>query len=183
MRDYTVHVTMYARSHDEARVVSAQFQLPLPRGEDMPRLLDALADGMRSVNAWAEDNDIIIGHVKGYVSWGEGAVMVSTTGGAVQVKGSEISPEPPCTADVGIASIVFGTQLHEAEERMERFVTALLGRMECGFSLVHAEHHHDHGDGAEEPCEEHGHRHEHDHHGHGDACSCGEHGHHHASLT
>jgi hypothetical protein len=166
---------MNARTHDEARVVSAQFQLPLSSGGDMSRLLELLTGGMRAINHWAEANDVIIGHVKGYVSWGEEAVMVSTTGEEVQVKGSQAYPGESFTADVGIASIVFGVGLDELEEIIELFVGDILKSFEFAFTIAHASEHHHHEHGEECGCGEH----EHHHHEHGGECGCGEHEHHH----
>jgi hypothetical protein len=173
MSEKPVHVKIGARMHEEAAVVSARFQLPLKTRGGLSALMDSLTAGMRQLNAWAEENGVIIGHVKGYIGWGQEAVMLSTTGGDVQVKGSTSLPEPPCTAEVGVAAIVFGVAPDAVEERMEQFIGAALEGLGFPAAVEHEEEHaHEHG---EDCCCEHDHHHD---HGHGEDC-CGEHAHHH----
>ena len=122
-----IHVDVSARLHDEARVVSANFEMELTADGSADQLIAAMVAGMEETNRWAEKNDVFIGHVKGYVTWGEDkAVMISTVGAAVEVKGSEDRPQPPCTVKVGTANIVFGIDLHEVEERVMAFVSELV---------------------------------------------------------
>jgi len=173
MDEQPVHIQIGARTHEKAAVVSARFHLPLKTRDVLPALMDSLTAGMRQLNAWAEENGVIIGHIKGYLGWGQEAVMLSTTGGDVQVKGSTSLPEPPCTAEVGLAAIVFGIAPDAMEERMEQFIMAALKALGYPAVFEHEEEHdHEHG---EDCCG--GHAHHHDH-GHGEDC-CGDHAHHH----
>ncbi len=185
-----INVKIAARLHDEARVVSADFELPLSSGDDYKKLLDAMVSGMEKTNAWAKENDVFIGHVKGFITWGEDeAVMLSTVGEDVQVKGSESVPKAPCSVKVGSANIVFGIDLHEVEERVEDFARDILAAFgeqgdychehdddcECGCHDHDHEHHHHH-----DHEHEHHHHHDHDHeHEHDEDCECGCHEHHH----
>ena len=198
-----IHVDVNARLHDEARVVSANFDLELKKPGDAEKLISCMVAGMEETNRWAERNNVFIGHVKGFVTWGEDkAVMISTVGEDVQVKGSEERPEPPCTVKVGTTNIVFGIDLHEVEERVEEFVKEVVGQFdenaeiccehddgcECGchdhdhdheHEHEHHHHHHEHDDGCECGCHEHEHEHHHHHHEHDDGCGCGCHDHEH----
>lgn len=184
-----INVKIAARLHDEARVVSADFELPLSSGDDYKKLLDAMVSGMEKTNAWAKENDVFIGHVKGFITWGEDeAVMLSTVGEDVQVKGSESVPKAPCSVKVGSANIVFGIDLHEVEERVEDFARDILAAFgeqgdychehdedcECGCHDHDHEHHHHHDHDHEHHHHEHDHEHEHD-----EDCECGCHEHYH----
>ena len=188
-----IHVDVSARLHDEARVVSANFEMEL--SSDADKLIAAMVSGMEETNRWAEKNDVFIGHVKGFVTWDEDkAVMISTVGEAVEVKGSEDRPQPPCTVKVGTANIVFGIDLHQVEERVMDFVSQLMAQFgelpefhcqheddcECGCH-GHEHHHHEHGDDCDCGCHDHEH-HEHEHghhHDHDEHCDCGCHDHEH----
>lgn len=182
-----INVDVNARLHDEARVVSANFDLTLVHPGDGEKLVAAMVSGMEETNRWAQQNDVFIGHVKGFVTWGEDkAVMLSTVGAAVEVKGSEERPEAPCAVKVGSANIVFGAELHAVEERVMAFVTGVLAGFgeQPGFSCEHDEdcqcgchdhEHHHHDDDCECGC----HDHEHHHHHHDEDCQCGCHDHDH----
>jgi hypothetical protein len=152
-----IEIVMNSKLHDEARVVSAKFAIRLIKAGDLSRLLDTLTSGMASINEWAFDNDVIIGHVKGFVTCGTESVMISTTGDDVQTKGSLNMPEPPCDIEVGLASIVFGIELREVEKQLEGFISKLLDHFNIGHTMIH--------EGA---------------HVHDESCGCGEHHHHHA---
>ena len=82
-----IEIVMNSKLHDEARVVSAKFAIQLLTAGDLDKLLDTLTRGMESINEWAFDNDVIIGHVKGFVTCLAESVMISTTGDGVQNKG------------------------------------------------------------------------------------------------
>jgi hypothetical protein len=155
-----IKLEMRGRTHDEARVVSAQFKVEA----DYEELRSALEKAMEAECAWAEANDVIIGHLKAYIKRGDDAVMLSTTGYGVQTKGA---PGEGAELDVGIDSITYGSTLSVAEQRLEAIARGLLaGRdievnWDCGDeNCTDPNHHHHHHD------------HEH-HHEHGEACSCG----------
>lgn len=160
---------MRGRTHDEARVVSAQFKVEA----EFEALRDALVKAMEAECEWAEANDVIIGHLKAYIKRGDEAVMLSTTGYGVQIKGE---PGEGAELDVGIDSITYGSTLGVAEQRLEALARGVLvGReievnWDCGdpecTDPSHHHHHHDHDEHCS--CEhEHGHDHEHE------ECSCG----------
>ena len=162
---------MRGRTHDEARVVSAQFKVEA----EFEQMRDALVKAMEAECEWAEANDVIIGHLKAYIKRGDEAVMLSTTGYGVQVKGE---PGEGSELDVGIDSITYGSTLGVAEQRLEALARGVLaGRdievnWDCGdpdcTDPSHHHHHHDH----DEHCDC---GHEHEHH---EECSCGhDHGH------
>ena len=183
-----IEVEASATLHEEARVVSGSFELELRQPGDAEKLIAAMKAGMEKTNAWAAENDVFIGHVKGFVTWGENdeAVMLSTVGEDVQIKGSETRPVPPCTVKVGTANIVFGIDLHEVEERVEAYCGEVLAAFgeDCDFDCEHDDdcecgcHDHDHEDGEHH----HHHHHEHEdgeHHHHHHEHESGEHHHHH----
>ncbi len=188
-----IQIDISARLHDEARVVSANFDIELTDAAAADTLIAAMVSGMEETNLWADKHDVFIGHVKGFVTWDEDkAVMISTVGAAVEVKGSEDRPQPPCTVKVGTANIVFGIDLHEVELRVMAFVSGVLAKFgevaefhckheddcECGCHDHEHEHHHHHDGDCECGC--HDHEHEHHHHHDGDCeCGCHDHEHHH----
>jgi hypothetical protein len=101
---------------------------------------------MSKVNAWADANDLIVGHLKGFAEPCGGSVTLSTTGGAVSEAGA-------FTIDVGVTGILFGAELAEVEDKIGLLAVNALTAL--GVSNAHVE-----------KCgEEHGHEHEH-HHGH-----------------
>ena len=174
-----VNVEINARLHEEARVASAK--LCLQPSLSLAALRDQIGEQLRISVRWAEELDAMIGHIKAYLTWGgEEAIMLSTTGGPVEVKGSALPETCPETAEVGITAIVFGPELERMEDRLEGMAAAIAGQNGEWCSFVHTceHHHHDHDHGHEHEdcgCHEHGHhRHEHDHeHEH---CSCHAHG-------
>ena len=143
-----IKLEMRGRTHDEARVISAQFTVE----EDFETLRDALVAAMDAECGWAEENDVIIGHLKAYIRRGDDAVMLSTTGYGVQVKGT---PGEGAELEVGIDSISYGSTLSVAEQRLEALARGLLaGRdvevnWDCGDENCtdphHHHHHHSHG--------------------------------------
>ena len=155
----TVHIN--ARDHEEAHVASAKFTLP---AADLSRAEAEVARQLAVTVRWAEEKDILIGHAKAYLSWGgEEARMLSTTGGEVEIKGSEL-PGVAADAEVGVTVIVFGGELEEAEDRLEGLSAAVVGQFGDWCVYDHEcehHHHHDHDHGHD-----HGHEHEHDHHEH-----------------
>jgi hypothetical protein len=152
-----IEIVMNSKLHDEARVVSAQFGIQLVEVCDMRKLLDTLTGGMESINAWAYENDIIIGHVKAFATCDGESVMVSTTGDDVQTKGSQNMPTPPCDVNVGLAAIVFGAELREVEKQLEGLISKLLDGFDIEYLVIH--------EGA---------------HVHDDSCGCGDQHHHHS---
>lgn len=158
-----IEIVMNSKLHDKARVVSAQLILCLEQKDDMNKLLETIVDGMRDMNKWASENDVIIGHVKGYVTFGQEAVMVSTTGDDIQTKGSQNMPELPCNVTIGLAAIVFGTELRETEKQLLRLITRITAHFGYEPTIIHeGEHVHDDNCG----CGAHHHHHEHsDEHG------------------
>jgi hypothetical protein len=171
MRKENIEIVMNSKLHDEARVVSAKFAIRLLKTGDLSRLLDTLTRGMESINEWAFDNDVIIGHVKGFVTCGKESVMISTTGDDVQTKGSQNMPETPCDIEVGLASIVFGIELREVEKQLEGLISKLLDHFGIGHTMIHESAHvHDDSCG----CGDHHHHHLHDGHNHE---GCNEHYH------
>ncbi len=157
---------MRGRTHDEARVVSAQFKVEA----DFESVRDALVKAMEAECEWAEANDVIIGHLKAYIKRGDEAVMLSTTGYGVQVKGE---PGEGAELDVGIDSITYGSTLGVAEQRLEAIARGVLaGRdievnWDCGDPECTDPSHHHHDHGGECSC-----GHDHEHHDHGEF-SCG----------
>lgn len=171
MNKSPIEIIMNSKLHDEARVVSAQFVVWLQNSGDMQRLLDTLTGRMACVNAWAKENDVIIGHVKGYVTCGEETVMVSTTGDEVQTKGSRNMPEPPCEVNIGLAAIVFGIELREVEKQLEGLISNLLIDFSAEYTVIHEGAHvhddscgcSDHHDHTHEHIHSHDHPHDHEH--------------------
>ena len=173
-----ITVNINARDHEEAHVASAKFTLPeasLPLAE--AEVTKQLAVTVR----WAEEKDVLIGHVKAYLSWGtEDARMLSTTGGAVESKGSEL-PEGKRSVEIGVTAIVFGGELEDAEDRLEGMAAAIVGQFgdwcvydhECEHHHHDHEHHHDHDHEHEhEHHHDHDHGHAHEHHEHGEDDRC-----------
>jgi len=171
-----VRVEINARIHEEARVASAKLSLKPTGG--LAALRDQVGEQLRISVRWAEEQDILIGHIKAYLQWGgEDALMLSTTGGAVEVKGSALPDTVPESAEVGITAIVFGPELEAVEDRLEGMATAIAGQNGEWCTYVHEcehhHHHHDHDHEHDENCSCHEHDHDHDHEHHH------EHGHHH----
>ena len=169
----TVHI--HANDHEEAHVASAKFRMPAVL---LPALEAAVKEQLRITVRWAEEKDMLIGHAKAYLTWGgEEARMLSTTGAAVECKGSEL-PEGTHDAEVGVTIIVFGAELEDAEDRLEGLSAAVIGQFGDWCVYEHScEHHHDH-DHAHDHHHHHDHddddEHEHEHH---------HHGHHHGEET
>ena len=158
----TVHIN--ARDHEEAHVASAKFDL---KNISLAALEAQVKDQLAVTVRWAEEMDILIGHAKAYLSWGTSeARMLSTTGGEVEIKGSEL-PTEALDAEVGITVIVFGGELEDAEDRLEGMSAAVVGQFGewCVYDHECEHHHHGHE-------HDHEHEHDHDHHAH-------EHDHHH----
>ena len=149
----TVHIN--ARDHEGAHVASAKFALP---GADLRRLEEEIARQLAVTVRWAEEKGMLIGHAKAYLSWGgEEARMLSTTGGEVETKGSEL-PAGAFNAEVGVTVIAFGAELEDAEDRLEGIAAAVVGQFGDWCVYDHeCEHHHDH---------DHDHEHDHEHHHH-----------------
>jgi len=159
----TVHIN--ARDHEEAHVASAKFILP---AADLAQAEREVARQLAVTVRWAEEKDMLIGHAKAYLSWGgEEARMLSTTGGEVEAKGSEL-PAFAADAEVGVTVIVFGGELEDAEDRLEGMSAAIVGQFGDWCVYDHeCEHHHDH-----DHEHEHSHEHHHDHHEHGEDEHC-----------
>lgn len=135
---------MRGRTHDGARVVSAQFAVDA----DLDGMRDSLKKAMETECGWAEENDVIIGHLKAYIKRGDSAIMLSTTGYGVQIKGE---PGEGSTLEIGIDSITYGSSLEEAEDRLENLAKDLLSGYElrvnwdCGdANCSNPGHHHSH---------------------------------------
>ncbi len=145
----TVHID--AHDHEEAHVASAKFTLPgAVAAQAEAELKKQLAVTVR----WAQELDLLIGHAKAYLSWGDGeARMLSTTGFEVEAKGSEL-PQGFRDVELGVTVIVFGGELEDAEDRLEGLSAAIAGQFGEWCVFEHeCEHEHQH----------HGHGHEHDH--------------------
>ena len=173
-----------ARIHEEARVASVQLCLKPVLG--LAALRDQIGEQLRISVLWAEEQDALIGHIKAYLRWGgEDALMLSTTGGAVEVKGSPLPATEPEIAEVGITAIVFGPELEAVEDRLEGMAAAIVGQNGEWCTYVHeCEHHHhdhdhEHEHGEDCSCHEHEHHHEHHDHDHHDHEDCACHGHRH----
>jgi hypothetical protein len=170
-----IKTTINARLHEEARVASAKLALKPLHG--LAALRDQIAEQLRISVLWADEQEAMIGHVKAYLQWGEGeALMLSTTGGAVEVKGSALPAEEPETAEVGITAIVFGPELEAVEDRLEGMAAAIAGQNGewCTYDHECEHHHHDHEHGEDCGCHDHDHDHDHDEH-----CDCHDHDHEH----
>ncbi len=171
-----IKTTINARLHEEARVASAKLALKPLHG--LAALRDQIAEQLRISVLWADEQEAMIGHIKAYLQWGEGeALMLSTTGGAVEVKGSALPGAEPENAEVGITAIVFGPELEAVEDRLEGMAAAIAGQNGEWCTYDHeCEHHHHHDHGEECDCRDHD-------HDHGEHCDCHDHdhghGHHH----
>lgn len=150
-----ITVSIHANDHEEAHVASAKFSVP---AADAAALEAEVRKQLAVTVRWADENDILIGHAKAYLNWGTAeARMLSTTGGDVEAKGSEL-PAGIKDIEVGITIIVFGGELEDAEDRLEGLSAAIIGRFDDWCVYEHTcEHHHDHS---------HEHHHDHDHHSH-----------------
>ena len=171
-----IRVEINARLHEEARVASAKFSLKTAAG--LAALRDQIKEQLRISVLWADEQEAMIGHIKAYLQWGtEDALMLSTTGGAVEVKGSALPSAEPELAEVGITGIVFGVELETLEDRLEGMAAAIAGQNGQWCVYVHEceHHHHEHDHGEECDC----HDHEHHDHEYDENCSCHEHEHHH----
>jgi hypothetical protein len=154
----SVKIRVTAKIHEDARVIATQFKLSIQNSNDMSRLVDAIAGGMRTMVEWADAKDVIIGHVKSYISWDDEAIMLSTTGAEVQVKGAQTLPEGMTTADVGIAAIVFSTDLKEASRSVSRLVKNVLAAFGKAAVIISEAKTHDHHErGRDCGCSEHAH--------------------------
>ena len=164
----TVHIN--ARDHEEAHVASAKFTLP---AADLALAEREVARQLAVTVRWAEEKDMLIGHAKAYISWGgEEARMLSTTGGKVEAKGSEL-PAGAADAEIGVTVIVFGGELEDAEDRLEGLSAAIVGQFGdwCVYDHECEHHHHDHGHhGPEHSHEDHDHDHHHHEHGEDEHC-------------
>ena len=177
-----IKVEINARLHEEARVASAKFCLR--PGGGLAALRDQVAEQLRISVLWAEEQNAMIGHIKAYLQWGtEDALMLSTTGGAVEVKGSVLPADEPESAEVGITAIVFGVELEALEDRLEGMAASVAGQngQWCVYAHECSHHHHEH-DHEHDHDHDHDHDHHHNHdHDHSGDCSCHEHhehGHH-----
>ena len=150
-----IKLEMRGRTHDEARVVSAQFKVEA----EFEAMRDALVKAMEAECEWAEANGVIIGHLKAYIKRGEDAVMLSTTGYGVQIKGE---PGEGAELDVGIDSITYGSTLSVAEQRLEAIARGLLAGRDIEVNW----------DCGDENCTDPNHHHHHHDHEHGEACGC-----------
>ncbi len=172
-----IKVEINARLHEEARVASAKFSLKPEAG--LAALRDQIGEQLRISVLWADEQEAMIGHIKAYLQWGtEDALMLSTTGGAVEVKGSMLPSREPELAEVGITAIVFGVELEALEDRLEGMAAAIAGQngQWCVYAHECEHHHHDHEHGEDCSCHDHEHYHDHEH---GETCSCHDHEHHH----
>ncbi len=154
-----ISVQISAHDHEEAHVASAKFVLP---GVVAARAEEELKKQLAVTVRWAQELDLLIGHAKAYLSWGDGeARMLSTTGYEVEAKGSEL-PQGFRDVELGVTLIVFGGDLEDAEDRLEGLSAAVAGQFGewCTFAhdCGHEHHHHEHG---------HPGQHEHPHPGHG----------------
>ena len=164
----TVHIN--ARDHEGAHVASAKFAL---NNADLALLEAEVARQLAVTVRWAEEKDMLLGHAKAYLSWGgEEARMLSTTGGEVEAKGSEL-PAGAADAEIGVTVIVFGGELEDAEDRLEGLSAAVVGQFGdwCVYDHECEHHHHDHDHHGHEHSHEH-HDHDHHHHEHGEDEHC-----------
>lgn len=161
-----ITVNINARDHEQAHVASAKLTLAAPAG-GLEVLQARLMEQLRITVLWAEETQRLVGHVKAYLQWGQGeAVMLSTTGGPVEAKGSPLPEAVPEAVELGVTAIVFGGELEAVEDRLEGLAAAMVGQYGDWCTYIHeCEHHHDH-DG-------------HDHHDHHDHEDHGHHGHSH----
>lgn len=166
-----IKVQLRSRNHDEARVVSAEFKMDMDGPEGLEKYKSALVSAMETECAWAEANDIIIGHLKAYAKLEDQALMFSTTGYGVQVKGSLEPGGDSFAMECGIDAITYGSALPDAEKRVEGLVAGVMAAFgqqwepsyECDDPNCTDHHHHHHHDG-ECSC---GHDHHEHEHGHG----------------
>ena len=167
-----ITVNLNARDHEEAHVASASFTLP---GVSLARVEEVLSGQLAVTAKWAEETEKLIGHVKAYLRWGgEEARMLSTTGLAVEHKGSDL-PEGPADAEVGVTVIVFGGDLEDVEDRLEGLASAVAGPFGEWCTFLHeCEHEHHHHHDHEHHDHDHEHQHHHDH-GQEEACHCHDH--------
>lgn len=179
-----IRVEIHADDHEQAHVASAKFSL-VPAG-GIAAAEEAVRRQLEVSVRWAEETDRLIGHLKAYVSWGDGeARMLSTTGAAVEAKGSALPENSEGTElEIGVTFIVFGGELEEVEDRLEGLSAAIIGAFGdwCVYDHTCEHHHHDHGhehhhDHDHDHDHDHGHDHDHDHdhhHTHPETPECGE---------
>ncbi|NLV51199.1 MAG: hypothetical protein GXY20_10970 [Clostridiales bacterium] len=156
-----IQVNMHTGTHDEALIVSAQFLCALTPPAQTAVLLELMTAEMEKINVWANESDVLIGHLKAYVKWPEDSVMLTTTGTDVQVKGASVLPDAPAGLDVGITGIMYGTSLMELEEKIRNLAGNILDNLHLKYEYSYEcrnphctdpNHHHEH--------------HEHHEHGH-----------------
>ena len=142
--------------HDKAQIASVSFSLLVSSGLGL--LKDRLYEQLKITNKWADEQGALIGHVKAYIQWGQDeALMLSTTGEEVDIKGSELPIAAPENAEVGITAIVFGVELKMVKDRLVGITGAIAGQY-GEYCIYKAEHKHDH-----EHNQEHNHNHKHQH--------------------
>lgn len=159
-----IRVHVHARDHEAAHVASVQ--MTLQPAEGLAALAAQLERELRVTVRWAEEQALLIGHVKAYLRWNEiDARMLSTTGGPVEQTGSPLPGQEPEFVELGVTAIVFGGTLEAAEERVLALAAVLVGQQGDWCSCEHeCEHHHDHAhDHAHANDHEHGHDHDHVH--------------------
>lgn len=156
-----IHINMHSGTHDEALIVSAQFMCDSVPAGQTAALVELMTAQMEKINAWADESDVLVGHLKAYVKWPEDSVMLTTTGTDIQVKGAGVLPDEPSCLDVGITGIMYGTTLAELEEK----IMALAGNVLRGLKLEYEYSHECEDPLCTDPSHHHEH-HEHDGHGH-----------------
>jgi len=135
-----INILVHARTHDNAGVVSAEFEVETLNTTE---LLGALVANLAKVNAWAEQSGAIIGHVKAFVKPCEGSVTLSTVGETVNIVGA-------ISYDVGITGIIFA-ELSAVQEQITNVALNTLADLEeldvsvelCSENHEHS-HHHEH---------------------------------------
>ena len=131
-------------------VVSAEFEVV---ADDAQKVVNTVKSEMSRITAWADANGAIIGHLKGFVQPYDGAYMLSTTGGEVNISGE-------LTLEVGVTGIMFGAELDAVQAQLIELSQNTLnafGITEIDIEVCDEEHEHNHAHDS----------HSHSHHDHG----------------
>ncbi|MDR2529978.1 MAG: hypothetical protein LBC65_00365, partial [Oscillospiraceae bacterium] len=103
------HITVHAKEHDSAMVVSAEFEI---EKEDVRDILEVLKGEMELTGKRIAQSGSILGHLKASVAPHDGSYALSTTGEDVSLTGG-------IAYYVGITGIVMLTELNDARAHIE----------------------------------------------------------------
>jgi hypothetical protein len=138
-----ISAVINTKVHDKAQVASISFTLSV-KNTGIDPLKDRLNEQLRITNKWADEQGALIGHVKAYIQWAQDkALMLSTTGEEVDIKGSEIPLSAPDKLEVGITAIVFGIEMKMVTDRLCGIAAVIVGQY-GEYCVYKNEHNHEH---------------------------------------